>query len=316
MTKLFISYSHLDESYRQELEKHMVIMKYEGLIDSWHDRRILAGDELDPLIMAELEDAKVILCLVSADFLASPYCYTKEMERALERHEKKEARVIPIIVEPCDWLHSPLKKLRSSPNDNRPISKFPNRNDAYLEVVTDIRAVLKEMGVGEQPSTSFTTPSLGPVPPVVIPATRSSNLRVKRPFSDKDKDDFIRDGFVYITNFIENSLSELVQRSPHLTYNAEEITKKELEISVYEEGTIKSYGTLTRKEHVIQFDPSAGRQNRMFMGGEAVQLSDDGFQLGYQFYQGMSGYTRTEKMMSHQGAAEFFWSLLIKPLQE
>src|SRR5437868_15300931 len=95
--KLFISYSHEDEDLRLELENHLSLLWRQGLIEYWHDREILAGMEWAGEIDKHIRAANLILLLVSADFLASDYCYDVEMKNAIERHEAGEARVIPII---------------------------------------------------------------------------------------------------------------------------------------------------------------------------------------------------------------------------
>ena len=74
MVKLFFSYSHKDEALRDQLETHLAMLRNQGLIESWHDRRIVAGSNLDDSIQASLETADVVLLLVSSDFLASAYC--------------------------------------------------------------------------------------------------------------------------------------------------------------------------------------------------------------------------------------------------
>lgn len=86
MSTLFFSYSHRDETLRDALEVHLSMLKCQGVITTWHDRRIGAGREFDQEISQHLEEADVILLLVSPDFLASDYCYEKEMARAMERH--------------------------------------------------------------------------------------------------------------------------------------------------------------------------------------------------------------------------------------
>ncbi len=112
---VFISYSHRDAGALERLHKHLAVMKREGAIETWYDREILAGGDIDHDISVQLEAADLFLLLVSPDFLASDYCYETEMSRALERHDAGVARVIPIIVEPCDWQSSPLKKLKDMP---------------------------------------------------------------------------------------------------------------------------------------------------------------------------------------------------------
>src|SRR5712692_8907637 len=102
---------HNDEGVRNQLEKHLSALKHQGLIETWHDRRITAGQAFDQEIDAHLESADVILLLISSDFLASDYCYKREMGRAVERHEVGSAIVIPVILRPCDWHDTPFGKL-------------------------------------------------------------------------------------------------------------------------------------------------------------------------------------------------------------
>lgn len=135
VTKLFFSYSHADEDLRDTLEKHLSALKHQGLIETWHDRRILLGDELDNEIADNLEQADVILLLISADFIASRYCYSVEMKRAIERHETGKARVIPVILRSCDWHDTPFGKLMAAPKDGRPVKSWPDLDDAFLNVV-------------------------------------------------------------------------------------------------------------------------------------------------------------------------------------
>src|SRR5204862_4845362 len=114
-------------------------LKRQGVIDMWHDWRIGAGKEVDREISEHLEEADIILLLVSPYFIASDYCYEVEMKRALERHEQGEARVIPVVLHPCAWQGTLFGKLMAVPTDGRPISKFPNQHDAFLEVTNAIR---------------------------------------------------------------------------------------------------------------------------------------------------------------------------------
>ena len=100
---LFFSYSHVDEDLRMELEKQLSSMKRQGLISSWHDRRITAGEHIADTIDKNLTTAEIVLLLVSPDFIASDYCYQWEMHVALERHARGETRIIPVILRPCDW---------------------------------------------------------------------------------------------------------------------------------------------------------------------------------------------------------------------
>jgi hypothetical protein len=146
--ELFYSYSHRDERFRKRLETHLAILKRIGKIEAWHDRQIEAGTEWKTEIDTHLKTAQIILLLVSANFLASDYCYAIEMRHAMERHERGEARVIPVILRPCLWQNAPFSKLQVLPLDGKPISKWPTSDEAFLNVAEGIEAVLNHMRGG------------------------------------------------------------------------------------------------------------------------------------------------------------------------
>jgi outer membrane protein OmpA-like peptidoglycan-associated protein len=139
---LFYSYSHKDESLRDELAKHLTILKQAGFIREWHDRQILAGEEWDRKISIYLEAAEVILLLISADFLASKYCYDIEAKRALDRHSSGTACVIPIILRPVLWKLAPFAALKALPKDARAVTEWPNRDLAFVNICEGILAVV------------------------------------------------------------------------------------------------------------------------------------------------------------------------------
>lgn len=142
---LFYSYSHKDERLRDQLEKHLSILNRNGVIANWHDRRITAGDEWKDKINENLNSADIILLLVSADFLASDYCYDKEMGRAMERYHAGDARVIPVFLKPVDWQGSPFGILQGLPTDARPVTKWSNRDAAFENIAAGIRKVANEL---------------------------------------------------------------------------------------------------------------------------------------------------------------------------
>jgi hypothetical protein len=146
--ELFYSYSHKDEELRNELENHLSILKRKGVITGWHDRRIGAGKEWKGQIDAHLNSAAVILLLISSDFLASDYCYDVEMKRALERHDAGEARIIPVILRAVDWKGAPFGKLQCLPTDAKPVTSWPNRDEAFRDVAQGIRKAVEELLVG------------------------------------------------------------------------------------------------------------------------------------------------------------------------
>lgn len=98
LPNVFFSYCHADEALRDQLEKQLSMLKRQGVIETWHDRRIGAGQEIDAAIDDHINSDEIILLLVSPDFIASDYCYNIEMTRAMERHGAGEAIVIPVIL--------------------------------------------------------------------------------------------------------------------------------------------------------------------------------------------------------------------------
>lgn len=201
MAKLFISYSHRDEKALERLHTHLAMLRREGAIGTWYDREILAGGNIDNEIDVHLNDSDIFFALLSPDFLASQYCYEREMTKAIERHDEGSLRVIPIILEPCDWTSSPLGKLKALPKDGKPISTWSNQNVAYLNIVEELRRLLKK------PSKLETNP--GSTPTQESDEKRSRRYRIKREFDAFDRDDFRKHTFSVIRDYFRRSISEL-----------------------------------------------------------------------------------------------------------
>jgi len=138
----FVSYSHRDERYRVKLQISLAQLQRENLVTVWHDRKILPGQEWEREIDRNLESAGIVLLLVSPDFLASNYCYGNEMVRALERHRSGSATVVPIILRPSDWQRSPFASLQVLPTEGRPVSRWSNRDEAWLNVAQGLRRLI------------------------------------------------------------------------------------------------------------------------------------------------------------------------------
>ena len=143
--EVFFSYAHKDEDLRDELAKHLTLLQRQKVIKAWHDRNISAGTEWKDQIDVHLESAHIILLLISSDFLASDYCYDIEMKRAMDRHQANEARVIPIILRPCDWTSAPFGKLQALPKDAKPVTTWANRDEAFLNIAQGIRKVVEAL---------------------------------------------------------------------------------------------------------------------------------------------------------------------------
>ena len=320
MPTVFFSYSHADEALCNELQKQLIMLERSGAIESWHDRCLKAGEEFGPTIDAELERADIILLLVSPDFLASHYCYDIEMKRAMERHEEGSARVIPVILRPCDWPSAPFGKLIGIPTNGIAVTLWPNQDSAFLDVAQHIRNSLAK----KQTSTPNVTPLGNNSPttpsdsPTHLESPRSSNLSIPQSFTQADQDRFLDESFEYIQLFFQNSLAELEKRNPAIESRFKAIDATSFHAEIYRDGKSISQAYIRHGE------------NRFF-GGITYGTSPDGnsmneslnVQVGEQSLSlkpmmGMSqmfSNITPSSSYSQQGAAEYFWSILISPLQ-
>ena len=152
--EVFCSYSHRDEDLREELDKHIKILERRGVIAVWHDRKIGAGKEWKGEIDKHLESADVILLLISADFIASDFCYGIEMTRALERHDAGEACVIPVFIRPVNWKDAPFGKLQALPTDAKPVTSWENRDEAFVIVSEGIQRAVETLIANRRSNTA------------------------------------------------------------------------------------------------------------------------------------------------------------------
>jgi hypothetical protein len=141
--QVFISYSHRDEIFKDQLIAHLSGLKRREIIKEWHDRKLIAGEEWDGKIKQELIDSEIILLLISSDFLASKYSFDVEIQKAMERHERKDAIVIPIILRPCDWKDLPFSKIQGLPKDAKPLSTWSNLDEGFLNIIEGIKSAIQ-----------------------------------------------------------------------------------------------------------------------------------------------------------------------------
>jgi len=153
---LFYSYASTDERLRNKLSNHLSTLAKQKLITQWHNRNISAGTARADQIDHYINTAHIILLLISSDFLASDYCYSTEMTRALERHELGDAHVIPILLRPVDWEHTPFAKLQVLPQNKLPITSWKNQDLAFQHIALQLRRVVEELHQKE-PTTSSTS---------------------------------------------------------------------------------------------------------------------------------------------------------------
>jgi tetratricopeptide (TPR) repeat protein len=138
--RLFITYSHKDIKAKEQLITYLAVMKREGLIKIWQDNEILPGDTWRDSIFKNLDETDILLYLVSADSLASKNC-NKELVEALNTN----VRVIPIILEHCDWLNHQLSGFQVLPDEGKPINVWKDENEGWQSTVASIRKVIHQM---------------------------------------------------------------------------------------------------------------------------------------------------------------------------
>lgn len=131
---IFISYSHKDEKYKDELLKMIKPLIYKRVFDIWHDRMIDAGDSWNEEIERELRSCYIAILLVSKDFLASRYIFDQELTILLQRRQYEDVLVIPIILEDCLWKETQLAQIQALPQDARPVKSFKRRDVAWTQV--------------------------------------------------------------------------------------------------------------------------------------------------------------------------------------
>ena len=143
--KIFYCYARKDKPLREEMDLHLSALKRQNHIITWADHEIAPGEDWAKSIDNHLNDADIIFLLVSPNFMGSDYCYGIEMQRALERHEQKQARVIPIILRPVDWEDTPFSHLQVLPANAQPVTSWPDRDDAFANIVKNLRPMIKEL---------------------------------------------------------------------------------------------------------------------------------------------------------------------------
>jgi hypothetical protein len=143
--KIFISYAHEDEEFKDQLVKMLAGLHRRGIVDAWQDRRIEAGDEWYQSIQDAMDECDLALLLVSSDYLASRFIQEEEQPRLLQRRQEMQLRVVPIVVRPCMWESEPvLKDLQALPKDGKPIITFSQATGDRDQVWTDIAAVIEQ----------------------------------------------------------------------------------------------------------------------------------------------------------------------------
>lgn len=316
MAKLFISYSHRDEGLKNELISHLAPLKRQGLVSIWHDRRLTPGDRLDDEISQNLEDADIIVMLISSDFVQSEYCFGREMQRALERHEACDARAISIIVRPCHFHGLQIANFVLLPTDAKAVTTWSDRDSAWVDVVNGIRAAIERQAVISFPRSATAQP---PSPTVVPAIGQRLALRLPRQFTDLDRHDFLESSFERIWSVLEASAAELEGVNDAVQVRRLRIDANSLSIRIFVQGKELGGGSvfmgsgMGRDEICFNFDPSALRNslNESFR----VEVVDGELKLKPIGMLDSLGGSGRETPMDADGAAQVLWDAMLKQVK-
>ena len=147
---VFCALAPRDDAYRQQLETHLSTLIQQEHITFWHNQQANPGDNLADTIESHLSQASIILLFISVDFFVSDFYTGPAMQLVWQRQQAGLARVIPIVVRPCNWQHLPIGALPALPMNGRPIRLWRHVDEAWTRVLADVQRVI------EDPSFLFT----------------------------------------------------------------------------------------------------------------------------------------------------------------
>lgn len=195
--KAFISYSHADNDYLTLLQKHLAQLRREGGIEDWTDNAINPGGSLSNEINIALKQAEVFIALVSPDYLNSNYCYEKEFAEAKRRHEEGSIKIIPVILEPCDWQNTPFGAIKALPKDGKAVALWNNQNTAMMAVAEHLRNIAR-MGDSDTPTMTK------------VESISTKKYKIKKDFDSIEKMEFVDKAFQDVTKKIQDNLAEIL----------------------------------------------------------------------------------------------------------
>ncbi len=143
---IFISYAHKDEPFLEELQTFLKPYERNKTIHVWTDKNIVAGQQWDEMIKTQLANSKIILFLISPDFLASDYINDNEIKSALEKYQSHSLVIIPVIIRPIDMDLLQMKYLQVVPTGAKPVSDWESRDKAWNDVIIALKNVFLQVG--------------------------------------------------------------------------------------------------------------------------------------------------------------------------
>lgn len=308
-TEAFISYAHVDDRRRERLHKHLAMLNREKLISVWSDHEILAGDRFADKIDEALEQAGLFIALLSPDYLASNYCYEKEFQRALQLNEAGQLRIVGVVVEPCDWRSSPFADLVVLPKSGKAIPDWANENTAYLNVVEELRRVLKQ-------------------PPAPSPAAAESTgqphtaqarrYRVKQDFDAIQRAEFGESAFQTIGDYFRRACSEMHEASEHLRARFSDLGRDAFTCTLVNRAKIRggeAHVTIRRgrgRHHVGDISWLWAEHGEEGTSNGWLSVEADDFELHLKGSIDRFGFGGRDQVMTSQQAAEQLWNAFME----
>jgi len=142
--RVFISYAHKDEQFKDSLVEHMSGLVRAKIVSEWNDRKIVPGQDWSDEISENLASSEIILFLISSSFMNSDYCMGVEVQKALSMHKEGRAQLIPIVIRAVDWSDSELSKIQGLPKDAVPIASWGNEDEAWVNVIGGVKKHIQE----------------------------------------------------------------------------------------------------------------------------------------------------------------------------
>lgn len=308
--RAFVSYAHVDDARRERLHRHLAMLRRDGLIGEWTDHEILAGSPLDDDIAAALDQAGLFIGLLSPDYLHSDYCYEKEFARALELQTAGRLRIVGIVVEPCDWKNSPFGKLKVLPKDGKAIPDWTNENNAYLNVVDELRRIVSQPAIA----------AANPLPTAGALAPSGRRYRVKQDFDAIQKSEFAENAFKAMASYFESACAEMHGANEHLRAKFQYISPSAFTCSVVNRAKMHGGDAhltmhLNRGQRgfggiswVWQAHADAGTSNgQLSVEADDYELALSGANDGHGF-----GGREEQERKTPQTAAEQLWNALMQ----
>jgi len=144
--KMFISYAREDFEYVERLKRFMYPLQREGLVETWSDSNLAPGQSWNDAIQKEMEEADIILYMVSVDFLNSKFINENERVWANKHVGDQGTIIVPVIVRPAPWDSEDFAQYNAIPKDSRgrltPLSQWSDQDSANLALVDQLRGIL------------------------------------------------------------------------------------------------------------------------------------------------------------------------------